>query len=268
MVEFLKWKIRYHRQWSDKYIKIVWVIFFIGFMTIWVTYEELDEFDTLYLFHVLISTMGLGDISPKTQEGKLTIIVFTILLLTTLHYLFTRTKKMRTEIPEGTELIVYCESPKRLQSLETIFSTFKSKKIAIVVSTESVFARSIDLIEQYENRLMVNGNLVSFVVTDDLLSVTPKSLDGGTIVLSLCNPTSKEIDSDVYRGVAICSTYEAINPNVRTVVEVREFKEYMDSLKSVDTFVTWNQGKFTSLVLHNVVPELDQKIYEKLVKTA
>ena len=258
--------LRYQYKFLDRYLKIFWVILILLFLTIWLVLEDASGVDVIYKLGLAITTIGSGDITPETISGKLSVVSVGILALLTLGRILTRKRKMRNTIHQDADIIIYVNSDSRIGTIKNIINSFNNKVFNVVFDETSPFNHHN--IFELENNLMINNNVVMCVSVKDILDSVPKNrIDLNNIdvkVITLCD--EKNPQENLFRNLAICSMYEILDSNIFTGVEVMEHRSYFEELKHIDKFISWNQGKITSLVLHGKYVEPDYKLlYSNLV---
>lgn len=208
-----------------KQISTVLSIFFLAslfFGSYMYFQEKLSFIDTVYYLATTASTIGYGDISPKTFTGKLIYVFYVILAIATfasiLNYIsekvakkFEQIKKGKIKMKESVKLMIigYPNEEKVKEIVEQVRSDERFSSGAIVVVSNDL----------HEKPLWFDEFDVKFVkgVTSDISTLLSAGiLETENAIVLAQNPTSIESDE---KTVSVIAVLEKLNPNIHTIAE-------------------------------------------------
>lgn len=184
--------------------------------------EKLSLIDTLYYLTTTASTIGYGDISPKTTVGKTIYIFYVVLAIATfaaiLNYIsekvakeFEKVKKGKIKMKQTVKLMVigFPNEDKVREIVEQIRNDIRFKTGAIVVVSNDLQEKPIWFDE-------LNVKFVKGVTSDINTLLAAGILETENAIVLAQDPTSIESDE---KTVSVIAVLEKLNPSINTIAE-------------------------------------------------
>ncbi|MDM8545679.1 potassium channel protein [Candidatus Venteria ishoeyi] len=220
------------------------VLIFLGFSVLFAIYmmafEGLNLIDSYYFLVTTATTVGYGDISPKSDVGKLLVTIYMVIGIALLGLFLgkitdlmvdisSKRKKGLIKMKTRVDLIIagYPGDEKVSNIITELRNDERYKKATIVCVNR--------LIE--EKSPWMNALDVDYVhgVASDISILEAAGIKNAKTVLILANdPGSIESDD---LNTSICAVISRINPTVRTIIEKVRQDDMLFKIANADTIV-------------------------------
>lgn len=185
-------------------------------------YENLTIIDTIYYLAVTSSTVGYGDISPKTDIGKVLLVMYLFISISTVGILLSRIGEKMMNISHKSrkgiikvngivDLIIvgYPQEEKVREIVEQLRNDVSYAKASIVCITNQVSSKP-EWFAKYNVKFV-------YGIGSDIATLRSAGIMTAKKALVLASDPTK-IESDDASSSAI-TIIEKLNPNVHTIVE-------------------------------------------------
>ncbi|MGB1310263.1 MAG: potassium channel family protein [Leucothrix sp.] len=220
------------------------LLFFLAASLLFALYmwlvEELSLLDTYYFLVTTATTVGYGDISPKTGLGKVFVTLYMVIGIALLGLFLGKVTELMVEVGSKRKKGLISMKGQVDLIIAGYPSDEKVQNIVTELRNDSRFEHAV--IVCANNRLdekpawMASAN-VDFVkgVASDSGVLKKAGLDTAETVLILANDASLVESDDL--STSICAVVERIRPKVRTIIEKVRKDELLFQVVNADTIV-------------------------------